>query len=198
MLKFKKRRGIVLESFVINTTMGRNIFSFFSFFLRDKPHQRPPSSLPALILRKWRRPRRAGFCADPMDDSSLCGLDRLFRGPRRLFFPPVLAQPWYSCCIWRGEREDPRGWSVRVNTVQRVRCVRHCSPRIATSDQTIGPEVSTTNLRHPIAADFSNLSSFGYQRIGYQIYVVFRILKIWICDDTLTLILALSRFLKPQ
>lgn len=34
----------------------------------------------------------------------------------------------------------------------------------------IGPndrtrEVSTTNLRHPIAADFSNLSSFGYQRI---------------------------------
>lgn len=197
MLKFKKRRGIVLESFVINTTMGRNIFSFFSFFLRDKPHQRPPSSLPALILRKWRRPRRAGFCADPMDDSSLCGLDRLFRGPRRLFFPPVLAQPWYSCCIWRGEREDPRGWSVRVNTVQRVRCVRHCSPRIATSDQTIGPE----KFPRQICATRS-LQTFPIFLLldtrEYQIYVVFRILKIWICDDTLTLILALSRFLKPQ
>lgn len=66
----------------------------------------------------------------------LCGLDRLFSGTKpscrfHFFLLSVSGRAW-SCHPWRvavcTAREDSsKGWSVRVNTERRVRCVWHCS-----------------------------------------------------------------------
>lgn len=156
MLNLKKR---CFEQ--INTTM--EIFFFFCLINQCQIHRLlSPGFNPPQMASSSTYSRGRGVLWGPDGrrllslSLFLCGLHRLFRGPSIL----SSRQRYRSCFVFvylaREKERIPRGWSVRVNTVQRVRCVRrHSSLRIATSDQTIGP-VSTISLHQ--GTSFSNFS----------------------------------------